>query len=63
MNFYVKKRKKFFDGKNIMIYYDVKINVLYAVKKTEGVILSHSLCKDGNAWFTTIPLKCLSCQV
>ena len=49
MNFYVKKRKKFFDGKNIMIYYDVKINVLYAVKKTEGVILSHSLCKDGNA--------------
>ena len=34
-----------------------------AFKGTVSVVLSDPPCKDGNAWFTTVPLKALSDQV
>ena len=33
------------------------------LKGTVGVILSETLCKDGNGRFTTVTLKALSVQV
>ena len=33
------------------------------LKRTVSIILSDSSCKDGNALFTTVPLKALSDQV
>ena len=39
------------------------LNKKFKLKETVSVILSDPPCKDGNAGFTTVPLKVLSDHV
>ena len=46
-----------------MIEYQCLQPLIVLVKRTVGVISSDPPCKDGNARFTTVPLKALSDQM
>ena len=52
-----------------LIYHDliiIPLNNRLDIQRSKGtvsVVLSDPPCKDGNAWFTTVPLKALSDQV
>ena len=61
----MKKMKKTTKSRSFLEKLKVKYFILFSLQATvlEGtvsVILSDPPCKDGNAWFTTVPCKALS---